>query len=373
MKKTGFRSILLLAIGVLSMALCYTILARGNVPAPEEPATDLLEPTTTFAATPTPALVGFDSICQEQQEILVEGFLHLPDSVRCVSGDEDEFCTVQLIDLVTRRNIPLLLSVGGERESPLPNHMLELPIPYDVTDLMVSTDVKRWVGEGSMVRVTGLAQALEYASSDGYDCRLTDVSRLEKLEDFSLVREQAHQSTLRAAIQEGWVEISITGDGLSRIDLKIEPKVNFNIGLEIEVGTIFVSDAADIQNMVVRKQSFAYITPQAEVEIELEVSCANMNKKKPGRENTFTVLADLAPQDLIALIGLDEFAFEPVRIQQFSIWTITDNPSRNGYVGLTAGFAPQGSGPTDDELARIRDLFVLAGLDIAKYNALPKE
>jgi hypothetical protein len=169
------------------------------------------------------------------------------------------------------------------------------------------------------------------------------------------------------------VEISITGDGLSRIDLKLEPKVDFSLSLEIEVGTVFLSEAAGVQNMVVRKQTFVYVTPGLEASLELDVSCANMSKKQPGRDDTFSVLPDLAPQDLLALLGLAEFAFEPMRIQQFSVWTITDNPARDGYVGITASFSTEGSGPTADELARMRELFRLAGLDLMKYSALQQQ
>ena len=112
--------------------------------------------------------------------------------------------------------------------------------------------------------------------------------------------------------------------------------------MEIEAGTIFPSDAAGVQNMVVRKESFVYVTPEVEAEIELEVSCANMNKKQPRRDDIFTVLPDLAPQDLSNLIKLAEFAFEPLRVQQFSVWTITDNPSRDGYVSLKVNVSSDG-------------------------------
>lgn len=318
-------------------------------------------------------MVGFDSICQEQGEIKVEGFLHISESVGCTTEGEADYCTVSLTDFVSRNQFLVSLPVAGERNAPVPNHMLALPIPYDTVDFMVATDDKVWVGEGSLVRLTGKPEPFGYTPSKGYECSLSNISRVEKLDTFSLVRENTRQVSLRAAIQEGWVDISITGDGLSRIDLKIQPKVNFNLNLEIEVGTIFLSEAADVQNMVVRKQSFVYVKPEVESEIELEVSCANMRKKEPGRENTFTVLPELAPEELITLINLAEFAFEPMRVQQFSIWTITDNPSRDGYVGLQASFSSEGSGPTMDELIRIRELFQRAGLDTARYGAFQEQ
>lgn len=57
-----------------------------------------------------------------------------------------------------------------------------------------------------------------------------------------------------------------------------------------------------------------------------------------------------------------------LRVQQFAIWTITDNPTKDGYVGIGSfGF---GSGPGKTELARIKALFKAAGIPTTKYRAL---
>lgn len=365
MKKSMLRSIVTAVGFLLLVGWCYIMVSPSDVPPPEQTTTDGDVPTSTFTPRLEPQLIGFDSICNAQDEIRVEGFLHVPDRVSCVSADEEETCTIQLTDLITRNQLLVALPVDGEPDSPVSNHMVSLPIPYDTTDLMLYTDDAEWVGEGSIVSLTGYVE-----SHPTSGCRLVDISRVEKLAKFSLDDQRVRQATLRAALKEGWVEISITGNGLNRIDLKIEPQVDFNLNLEIEAGTIFLSDAASVQNMVVRKQSFVYVTSELEADVELEVSCANMTKKQPGKQNTFTVMPDLAPQDLIDLMNLAEFAFEPMRIQQFSVWTVTDNPARDSYVGITASFAAEGSGPTDDELARIKELFMLAGIDVARYGAL---
>lgn len=369
MKISRLRSIVPWLGLLVLVGLCYILASQGDKPAPDEIAPYDDGPTATAGPAPMPALVGFDSICQAQQKVRVEGFLHLPDSTVCSGGDGEGSCTVYLTDFLTREQLLVSLPVGGEPDAPVPGHMVGLPIPYEVTDFRVAAG-GRWAGEGSLVRLTGWAEPLGYIPSEGLSCRLVDVSRVEKLERFTRVDGQARQVTLRAALKEGWVEIAITGDGLSQIDLRIEPKVDFNLSLEVEAGTIFLAEAAGVQNMVVRKQSFVYLTPGLEAEVELEVSCANMRKKEPRRDDTFTVLPDLAPQDLIDLVSLSEFVFEPMRIQQFSVWTVTDNPPRDGYVGLQVSFSSEGSGPSDEELARIRELFELAGMEPDAYTAL---
>jgi hypothetical protein len=75
-----------------------------------------------------------------------------------------------------------------------------------------------------------------------------------------------------------------------------------------------------------------------------------------------------AKEDLLKLLGLSDFQDETFRVQQFAIWTITDNPARDGYVGL--GRFVYGTGPEDEEIERIRILFERAGISIDKYRAL---
>lgn len=73
-------------------------------------------------------------------------------------------------------------------------------------------------------------------------------------------------------------------------------------------------------------------------EANLDVACADMHLD--------------GPHGGLALPGYHEASF---RVRQFPPRTITDNPPRSGHVGLTTGFSPFGSGPSDDELNIIRD------------------
>jgi hypothetical protein len=67
---------------------------------------------------------------------------------------------------------------------------------------------------------------------------------------------------------------------------------------------------------------------------------------------------------------LENFSEASARVKQFAIWTITDNPERGGYMGISTGFLPYGSGPDDDEIEAIRTLFISAGISTGKYQAL---
>ena len=72
--------------------------------------------------------------------------------------------------------------------------------------------------------------------------------------------------------------------------------------------------------------------------------------------------------NLRALVNAPSFAEADFRVQQFAVWTLTDNPTRTGYVGI--GSLGVGSGPDADELAEIKALFKEAGIDPSKYRAL---
>jgi hypothetical protein len=70
-------------------------------------------------------------------------------------------------------------------------------------------------------------------------------------------------------------------------------------------------------------------------------------------------------EELSKLLGLPEFMDSLFRLQQFSIWVITDNPPRGGFMGL--GSADQGSPPSADELVQIRQWFETAGIAVENY------
>jgi hypothetical protein len=74
-------------------------------------------------------------------------------------------------------------------------------------------------------------------------------------------------------------------------------------------------------------------------------------------------------EDLIRLLTEPSFSGQEFRVQQFAIWTITDNPGRYGYVGLSR-FGISGTGPSDEEMELIRQLFTSAGIPLEHYQAL---
>ncbi len=120
--------------------------------------------------------------------------------------------------------------------------------------------------------------------------------------------------------------------------------------------------------MVVRRQTVVFLSGAgASRSVEIPVACANMQLGVPEETDQFTISTAPSADDLMKLLVLPGFLDEPFRVQQFAIWTITDNPARGGYVGL--GYFGVGSGPDDEEMQRIRALFEQAGIPTDRYQA----
>ena len=174
---------------------------------------------------------------------------------------------------------------------------------------------------------------------------------------------------LGEALSGTLAQVTITGQGLERIDLLLESLSEEALEINIPAGTIFLAQTAGTQNMVVRKPRVVVLpTAGSKESVTLSAACANMELDAPGESDHFVVSTAPVPEDLIKLLNLPAFLEEPFRVQQFAIWTTTDNPPRGGYIGL--GYFGVGSGPSDEEMERIRALFQQAGIPTERYQAL---
>jgi hypothetical protein len=175
---------------------------------------------------------------------------------------------------------------------------------------------------------------------------------------------------LRQALADGLVSVTGTGDGLQSLDLEVTSEVDFDLDVSIEVGTQLEPGVRGTQLMVVIDGQTVSLAANATVDITLDVACAEMHQDQPTGDDTFHVLDNAPVADLVRLLESPDFSDQSGRVQQFAVWTITNNPRRNDYVGLTSGFDIFGTGPDDDEITAIRDLFDTAGIDTTKYRAL---
>jgi hypothetical protein len=174
---------------------------------------------------------------------------------------------------------------------------------------------------------------------------------------------------LHAAAADPGFEVSARGDGLESAAVQLRLMQAGIARVQVPAGTLFKPRNRAMQTMVARKTVSALLRSQAEVvELQIPVACANMRLDTPGSENTFTVLAPAEGGDLAKLLVTNDFGEAPFRVQQYAIWTITDNPHRSGYVGIGSYFS--GEPPDREELASVRQLFAVAGIDHRRYRAL---
>jgi len=174
---------------------------------------------------------------------------------------------------------------------------------------------------------------------------------------------------LAEAEEKALVTADITGRDLDWIDLVLESLTPDPLEVEIPIGTLFQAQSSGTQNMVVIAESMVFLETEGSSEpLTLQVSCASMWLHIPDEEDQFTISREPVPDDLLKLLNLAEFQDAGSFVQQFAVWTITDNPPRDGYRGL--GYFGVGYPPDEEEMAEIRALFEEAGIPTENYQAL---
>lgn len=176
---------------------------------------------------------------------------------------------------------------------------------------------------------------------------------------------------LADAIDNGDISIWGEGCGLTYLTIGLASHRNAPVTVDITPGMIFDSRSSQVQDMVVLEDVEVYLEPHEEATLDVRAACVNMIKDMPEEGDGFTYEED-ASGDLERLLNSPGFADEGIRITQFAIWTITDNPDENGYAAIILernGVVISDSGPSDSELNQIKRLFIEAGIDPDDYRA----
>jgi hypothetical protein len=173
---------------------------------------------------------------------------------------------------------------------------------------------------------------------------------------------------LATAVAIGLVQATITGSNLQNVYIDLNSNSDNSMNITIPLGTVFNAQSASVQNMVTLNAQNLILAPHGTVSRTLSTACINMHLDTPNGQNSFTIRSVPTSEDLIKLLSLTYFGSETSRVKQFAIWTITDNPTRYGYVQL--GSSGSYSGPTDAEMQRIQTLFINAGIATQNYKAL---
>lgn len=174
---------------------------------------------------------------------------------------------------------------------------------------------------------------------------------------------------LADAVDRDLVTAEVRGVDLRWVDVVLESLMPDPLEVTIPLGTIFEAQSSHTQDMVVREAKSVFLASAGNTEsVAVPVACGNMNRGVPDQEDTFTISLTPAAEELVKLLSLPEFHEAGSFVQQFAVWTITDNPARDEYRGL--GYFGVGYGPDDEDMETIRTLFGKAGIPAARYQAL---
>jgi hypothetical protein len=178
------------------------------------------------------------------------------------------------------------------------------------------------------------------------------------------------------AVRKGVAEVSASGRGLASITVTIESRTNEALEIKVPLGTEFDANSGGTQNMIARAEGSVFLSRRGDKQsVTIHAAGTNMHKNAPREGDSYTVRLAPFSEDLGKLLGFRDFRMKSFRVQQFAIWTIADNPRRDGFVGVgESGFltSPDDlrTGPDDLELVAIKALLKGAGIPPGNYGAL---
>jgi hypothetical protein len=179
----------------------------------------------------------------------------------------------------------------------------------------------------------------------------------------------ARRIALSAAIEQDLVRATVDGDGLQYIDLQLRSLADLPLIIEIGAGLMLDPQRNATQSMVVIADTEIDLAAMDDGSWDVPVACAEMRRDQPGESDTFDIRTSRASGDLARLLNEPEFGDHQFRVQQFAVWTITNDPLRRNYTPLGSTLSVFGTGPTDDEFNAIRDLLEAADIEPSDYRA----
>lgn len=315
-----------------------------------------------ISATPDPQEeLTLEAACEFYDKVVeVEGRLELTNNLTCTS-EEPYTCQLELYDPYWQKLVTLNIPVYQDDGDPPANYMAKLPESYSNNDFYIRTSDNLYARDGSLISVRGSV------NHSGNSCSISNIEAINMLDHLVVdVGVDLPSLTLQEAIIEGIVVATITGNGLFQIQLNLKPNIDVNYEVVVEPGTFFISGSEGVQNMVVRQEQIIYLKPNLEIGLELDVSCANMELKEPSYSDVFSISTEPINEDLLRLLKSENFSTLDLNVQQFAIWTITDNPyDTYSFTGIARGDSTERV--TEKVIEIIRKQFELANIDTAKY------
>lgn len=185
------------------------------------------------------------------------------------------------------------------------------------------------------------------------------------------------------AVRKGQVAAGASGVDLRSATVRLELKSKHVLAVDVAPGTFLGAKNGRVQNMVVLAPQTTWLWPdQPNQKLGVAVACANMLLEEPKEADELVVQplpsrGSVRWADLRKLLSAADFAKADRVLQQFAVWTITENPAPDAYKPLSVTttlsngvrLPPSRQGP---QLDLIEALFKKAGIDPTRYAALQK-
>lgn len=168
-------------------------------------------------------------------------------------------------------------------------------------------------------------------------------------------------------LDEGKVEVRARGAGIEEVSLEIRRRVDYEITVEIAVGTYFVAHDAAAQNMVATEALTVQLETEASVEVEVSAACANRPRDVPGGDDAFSIRRSPAQAELRKLMPVLASSGSEYAVRQAAVWIVTDDADYDDLGVLVSGSSLWGSRMIHElEAATAMRILHQAGIDVRR-------
>jgi WD40 repeat protein len=144
----------------------------------------------------------------------------------------------------------------------------------------------------------------------------------------------ARSENIADLIKAEKVRVTINGDSIRRLGMRIEKTTSQPLDIIVPAGTYFVCNNRSAQNMVSLRDVRRTLEKDS-TSLSIPVACANKPKDIPTSKDGFTIGSLPNAEELkklTALLGTKNLSYE---INQAAVWIVTDNASYDGLGTLT--------------------------------------
>jgi hypothetical protein len=168
-------------------------------------------------------------------------------------------------------------------------------------------------------------------------------------------------------VEQGKITFRVTSGAINELGLDISNSTAQPLRVDIPAGTTFVNKDSASQDMVIRHPAQASLEAFGQVQLQLEAACANLHRKEPTSNDTFTVQRAPDSATLARLIDQINTVQVDYPVEQAAVWIVTDDASYDELGMLVEGSRFGTSIINETDAARAMQLVDQAGLSIRSY------